>query len=143
MLIANIQNPVPVDYREAFPNTSFSTNGPNDEFLAEHGYAKVSVFRTHDSKTQKLIPSEPVFEDGLVYTVAVAYKTPEELQADSDLQAAKVRVQRNERLAESDWTQLADAPVDSLGWATYRQALRDVTKQSGFPFEIIWPTEPN
>ena len=142
MLIANIQNLVPVDYREAFPNTSFSTNGPNDEFLAEHGYAKVSVFRPHDFSTQKLISSEPVFEDGWVYTVAVADKTPEELQADLDLQAAKVRVQRNERLAESDWTQLADTPVDSLGWVVYRQGLRDITKQSGFPWEIIWPIEP-
>ena len=142
MLIANIQNPVPVDYREAFPNTSFSTNGPNDEFLAEHGYAKVSVFRPHDSSMQKLIPSEPVFEDGWVYTVAVTDKTQEELQADADSQAAKVRAQRNQRLAESDWTQLADAPVDSLGWAVYRQELRDITQQNGFPWNVVWPNKP-
>jgi hypothetical protein len=142
MLIANIQNPIPVDYREAFPNTSFSTNGPNDEFLAEHGYAKVSVFRPHDSSTQKLIPFEPVFEDGWIYTVAVAYKTPEELQADADSEAAKVRAQRNEKLAGSDWTQLADAPVDSLGWAVYRQELRDITQQNGFPWNVVWPNKP-
>jgi hypothetical protein len=142
MLIANIQNPIPIDYREAFPNTSFSINGPNDEFLAEHGYAKVSVFRPHDSNTQKLIPFEPMFEDGWIYTVVVADKTPEELQEDFDSKAAKVRAQRNKRLAESDWTQLADAQVNSLGWVVYRQELRDVPNQSGFPWEIIWPIEP-
>jgi len=142
MLIANIQNPIPMDYREAFPNTSFSTNGPNDEFLAEHGYAKVSVFRSHDSKTQKLISSEPVFENGWIYTVAIVDKTPEELQAESDSQAVKIRTQRNEKLTDSDWTQLADAPVDSLGWAVYRQKLRDITQQNGFPWNVVWPNKP-
>jgi hypothetical protein len=45
-------------------------------------------------------------------------------------------------LAESDWTQLPDAPVDKEAWATYRQALRDITKQDGFPEDVEWPTRP-
>jgi hypothetical protein len=57
-------------------------------------------------------------------------------------EAAKVREQRNEKLKESDWTQVADAPVDKAAWATYRQALRDVTSQAGFPWTIEWPTIP-
>ena len=36
-----------------------------------------------------------------------------------------MRAKRNELLAQSDWTQVADAPVDQQAWATYRQALRD------------------
>jgi len=52
------------------------------------------------------------------------------------------RAQRNAMLSKSDWTQLADAPVDDLSWATYRQALRDVPGQVGFPWEIQWPTPP-
>ena len=35
-----------------------------------------------------------------------------------------------------------DAPVDKEAWATYRQALRDITTQSGFPWEITWPDAP-
>ena len=57
-------------------------------------------------------------------------------------QAEAMRKQRNEKLAECDWTQVDDAPVDKAAWATYRQALRDVTTQEGFPWTITWPTEP-
>jgi hypothetical protein len=64
-------------------------------------------------------------------------------QAQKDAEQAKsVREQRNTKLTESDWTQVADAPVDKSVWATYRQALRDVTSQSGFPWTIDWPTQP-
>lgn len=56
--------------------------------------------------------------------------------------AAKVRKQRNAKLAECDWTQLADAPVDKAAWAAYRQSLRDITAQAGFPQSVQWPTQP-
>jgi hypothetical protein len=56
--------------------------------------------------------------------------------------AGQVRAERNDKLTASDWTQVADAPVDKTVWATYRQALRDVTAQSGFPWTITWPVEP-
>lgn len=52
-----------------------------------------------------------------------------------------VRADRNKRLVDSDWTQLPDAPVDAAVWATYRQALRDVTTQAD-PFAIVWPEQP-
>ena len=53
-----------------------------------------------------------------------------------------IRNQRDLLLAESDWTQVPDAPVDQQTWAEYRQALRDVPQQSGFPTDINWPTKP-
>jgi len=53
-----------------------------------------------------------------------------------------VRARRNDFLADTDWTQVADAPVDQAAWATYRQALRDVTAQEGFPYSVAWPTKP-
>ena len=66
-----------------------------------------------------------------------AYKA----QKDTE-QAKPVRESRNTKLSECDWTQVADAPVDKTVWATYRQALRDVTTQSGFPWTIDWPVAP-
>jgi len=57
-------------------------------------------------------------------------------------QAEAMRKQRNDKLKDSDWTQVADAPVDKAVWATYRQALRDITAQSGFPWDITWPDAP-
>ena len=53
-----------------------------------------------------------------------------------------VRRKRDSLLKQSDWTQLPDAPVDKTAWATYRQALRDLPQQSGFPDNVTWPEEP-
>ena len=52
------------------------------------------------------------------------------------------RVERDAKLAATDWTQVADAPVDQAAWATYRQSLRAVPEQAGFPNTIDWPTSP-
>ena len=54
----------------------------------------------------------------------------------------QIRKERDALLAESDWTQVADAPVDQAAWATYRQELRDITSQEGFPHEVTWPQRP-
>lgn len=56
--------------------------------------------------------------------------------------SSDARTKRNELLAESDWTQVADAPVGQAAWAVYRQSLRAVPAQVGFPSTIEWPTEP-
>lgn len=60
----------------------------------------------------------------------------------NDRAAAEIRTERDAKLTESDWTQVADAPVDQAAWATYRQALRDIPDQAGFPNEVNWPTAP-
>ena len=68
------------------------------------------------------------------------------VQASRDSQAVdeavKARQARSVLLAASDWTQVADAPVDQAAWATYRQALRDISAQEGFPWTITWPAKP-
>lgn len=53
--------------------------------------------------------------------------------------AVQARAKRDALLRESDWTQLPDAPVDRAAWAAYRQALRDVPLQPGFPASVTWP----
>jgi len=47
------------------------------------------------------------------------------------------------RLANTDWTQLEDSPVNKQAWAVYRQALRDINKQSDYPHNILWPIPPS
>ena len=56
--------------------------------------------------------------------------------------ADQVRSQRDSLLAASDWTQVADAPVNKLAWSTYRKALRDIPSQEGFPHSVVWPKKP-
>lgn len=56
--------------------------------------------------------------------------------------AHSIRVERNRKLFTSDWTQLPDSQVNKSVWATYRQALRDVPQQKGFPETFTWPLMP-
>ena len=63
-------------------------------------------------------------------------------ELESIVYSQQVREKRNKLLADSDWTQVADAPVDQAAWATYRQALRDITEQDGFPVNVEFPAEP-
>lgn len=70
------------------------------------------------------------------------WEGPLSLGVNLDKAAAEVRAERNKLLAESDWTQVIDSPVDQIAWAIYRQALRDITAQEGFPSEVTWPAQP-
>lgn len=66
--------------------------------------------------------------------------------ATDEDRAREVRVLRNTLLGQSDWTQLPDSPLpaDKRGaWATYRQALRTIPDQDGFPLSVQWPTPPS
>ena len=81
----------------------------------------------------------PVFTDG--ETTAAEQEAAYKARKDAE-QATNVRNQRTEKLNDCDWTQIADSTADKTAWATYRQALRDVPLQTGFPWEITWPTQP-
>jgi hypothetical protein len=74
------------------------------------------------------------YADG-VFTPPVDTTTDEE-------RARNLRRQRDVKLSATDWTQVADAPADKAAWATYRQSLRALPEQAGFPNTVTWPTEP-
>jgi hypothetical protein len=131
------------------PNVSFPVNG-NDASLEAF-----NVFRVYFSTPPENLPRTSVAEEGVpVYdaeagrwaqTWLVREKTAEELAAEEQGAAAAVRYERNLLIANCDWTQLDDTPITNakkLEWATYRQALRDIPDQAGFPWEVVWPVEP-
>ena len=98
-----------------------------------------SIFKTYPEGTVE-VPLKP--GENFEYTgsewVAVPPNPPTE---------AEVRQERDTLLANSDWTQLPDAQAalsdaKKLAWAVYRQALRDVPQQSGFPANVVWPDKP-
>jgi len=84
----------------------------------------------------------PVFTDG--ETTAVEQEAAYKAQKDTE-QAKSVRASRDTLLAECDWVAIkafeTGTPV-SAQWATYRQALRDITTQAGFPWTVEWPVQP-
>jgi hypothetical protein len=83
--------------------------------------------------------------------VQIPYTTEEQAEYDtkkaawdagSDTRkAAEVRAERNAKITACDWRVLPDV-LNSDVWKTYRQALRDIPAQSGFPNNVTWPDAP-
>jgi hypothetical protein len=129
------------EHTEVFPNVSFPPEGLNLMWAQERNAYQIQSERTR-LPTQKLTSVEPYIEGGVVFDVIVEAKTQDELDAEKTQKANEVRYKRNMLLTQSDWTQLADAPVDNLAWAVYRQSLRDITLQARFPFTVDFPVAP-
>jgi hypothetical protein len=82
----------------------------------------------------------------------VPFTAEEEAEADAAVaaweagkdarEAEKVRAERNILLTASDWTQVTDSTADKTAWAAYRQDLRNISLQTNFPWDIVWPTQP-
>lgn len=131
--------------RKDHPNTSFPKSIP-DATLAAYGVYSVTVLDApaYDAGTQRIEQDAQPTENNGQWELrwSVIDLTAEELVAKAAAVEAEVRAQRDRLLAKTDWTQIADAPVDRAAWATYRQALRDVPSQAGFPQNVTWPTQP-
>lgn len=104
MLIAKVENDQVLDvadYKAMFPDTSFGTNGPDAQFMADNGCLGVTVWKPYDAATEKLVAVAPYVEDGQVFTIQVEPKTQEELDADianadAALKAARAEAYRTE-----------------------------------------------
>ena len=123
-----------ITYR--FGDKTFSTAYEVRKFLGEtkrmafgkmetpDEWARVGVIKTVE-EVPDVTPTPPV-------------RTYEEL-------AREARDKRDRLLDESDWFMMPDYPAkaeDLAAVKVYRQNLRDISKQSGFPHEIVWPTKP-
>jgi hypothetical protein len=131
-------------YKVLFPNTSFTDAGPDTAFLQENSAMQVNLFKAYDALTQCLQDCDAYIEDGWVYTVTVRDLTAQEIQAHKDNALMQLRSERNQRLAASDWTQLADASQETkAAWSGYRQELRDLPSTVVDPRGFSgWPTPP-
>jgi hypothetical protein len=125
-------------------NTSFPRN-PSEEMLATWNVFPVKdrPAPAFDPATENCNQFNPTLENGeWVMTWQVTAASAEEIAERLQDKEAEVRQQRNDLLSACDWTQLSDAPVDHTIWAAYRQDLRDVTAQAGFPWNVEWPQQP-
>jgi hypothetical protein len=132
------------DLRRDNSNTSFPRN-PSDEMLAAWDVfpVKDDPAPTFDEATENCNQTNPTLVNNeWVMTWEVTPASVEEIAERLERKSLEVRQQRNQLLSDCDWTQLPDAPVETTSWVTYRQALRDITVQAGFPHNVIWPEEP-
>jgi hypothetical protein len=125
--------------KNRFPRTSFPS-----PFEPPAGYVEITdAPQPEIDHTKNITEGTPQNIGGLwTRTWLVSNATPEQIEERTDRRSVQARQDRNRRLAECDWTQLPDAPVDKEVWAAYRQDLRDVSSQAGFPWDITWPEAP-
>lgn len=126
------------------PNISFPKIVSDAELSSFGVYVVENILPpSFDTRTQQLVQDVPSFVDEKwVVGWSVIDKTADEIAQETQAKAYQLRLERNRKLAELDWTQGKDIPDSiSIPAATYRQALRDITTQAGFPWEITWPTQ--
>ena len=126
--------------KKLFPNVSFTTSGPNAQFLTDHNVKELVETLTFTTPTQKIVDVDPYLDGDKVYIVKVENTTTEEQTALKNAEWENVRNLRNTKLKRTDWRASSDLTL-SDEWKAYRQALRDIPTQSD-PYNITWPTEP-
>ena len=129
-----------------YPQPDLLTIFPQTD-IANQGYTVVLVASATkpiiNEATQSVEEDTPtLINEVWTQNWVVTTLTTDQQAALTTNEAVKIRQQRNDKLKECDWTQVADAPVDKTVWATYRQALRDLPSATGFPWDMTWPTEP-
>ena len=119
------------------PQTSFPKSIP-DETLAEYSvYPHTRPDRPeYDHLTAKAVDGSFEQDAGGNWVLPWVVE-----QLPQDQAEANARSKRDMLLQETDWRALSDNTM-TPAWASYRQALRDITGQAGFPYEVIWPTKP-
>ncbi len=114
----------------------------NTELLSADGYLPVVVIEEPTAE-KPIVKYREI--NGQIEQYAEAAPVSNVPEPTEEQQEMQIRAQRNLLLTQCDWTQLPDAPLTTeqkQEWAEYRQALRDVPEQAGFPENVAWPLVP-
>lgn len=146
------------EFRQLHPSTSFPQQiseatlndfgadvvfeGPQATGGTVYQYSQAAGVEQLDGKWYTKYILGPVFTDG--ETTAAEQEAAYKASKDAD-QAKSVRTSRDTKLAESDWVVIKNLELNANipgAWEVYRQALRDIPAQAGFPWTITWPDAP-
>lgn len=124
-----------------FPNGDLANM--DSEWLSKNTLLPVVDNLPYDATKEKLVSIKPTIQGGQVLAVEVQPLTADDLANKEKELGEKIRIRRNQLLAACDYTQLPDNnDPKKAEWATYRQALRDLPEQAGFP-NVEFPKDPN
>lgn len=132
----------PGDIKLLFPNSSF----PSD-FVPEAPFMPVQpTDYPQVDHTKNVTEVAPVLQDGKwVQAYSITDASAEEIEQRTTQRAWVVRTERDRKLESTDWRVVrsveSGTPVPQE-WADYRQALRNVPEQAGFPWNVTWPDAP-
>lgn len=137
-----LTNGTPVIYtlgqlRRDNPQTSFPKAIP-DEMLATYDVYSCTRFErpAYDHLTEQCFDAG--FKQDAEGNWVQGYSVE---PVEQEVAERNIREHRDGLLQDTDWMALSDNTM-TPEWATYRQALRDITAQAGFPNTVTWPTKP-
>jgi hypothetical protein len=153
-LFIQLQNGQPIGYpiaennfRQLFPHTSFPTYFTAD-VVEPLGYGIYDFSGAPNvgryEKTVEVVPVRNEYGIWRQNYSIVPMDNAEKQEVDVQ-QASSVRADRNQRIAATDWLvikALEAGQLQDFSVAAYRQGLRDIPSQEGFPWDIVWPTAP-
>ena len=158
MLIAKIEDGQVVDvadYTAMYPDTSFPSSGPNEQFMVENNCMYVNTYLDYDPTTQCLVPATPyiLITDpaqplNWVYTVEVAQLTPEQIQQMHDTLATQNQATASQLLYATDWTTIPDVTnpannpylTNQDEFLIYRNAVRKIAVNP--TWDAVFPEQP-
>lgn len=122
-------------------STNTSVRRLSESQRTEFGISRLKMVTPpfFDVDTQSRAEGDAVLTDGVWTQNWIVTAAPE------DIKAVNIRQTRDAKLTLSDWIVVKSAEAGTAvpsDWVTYRQALRDVPAQAGFPNSITWPESP-
>ena len=145
--IENGQALYPASGIEFFIDREIITAGASEEDLAQANIVEVTPFTGQAPVDGRQYRVEIVqqSDDSWAHELVEVEISEEQLANNIAQQARAVKADRDRMIASTDWIVTKAAEEGTAvpqAWKTYRQALRDIPEQEGFPFNIIWPTRP-
>lgn len=151
-MLIKLENGVPTglpivepNFRLLFPNLPAYLS---PEVVEPLGYGLYATMPHAElGRYEKAVEGTPVKNEAGMWLQnwTVRPMTDEERAAHDDNKAALIRMARHNKLTMCDWTHTTDSTLPAekkAEWAAYRQQLRDITTQPGFPWDVVWPDEP-
>lgn len=129
-----------ITVNEDLTSHTVSDDGTQELFLASHNPLTTQLFTSKEEVEQFILTNIDKYNWWQPF-VDPAVREQERL----DAQTKAAREKRNGLLSETDWVVVKSAETGEAipaEWATYRQALRDITAQEDFPDTIVWPVKP-
>ena len=118
------------------PNTSFPKS-PSDALLADWS---VYPYTVQDQQTVDYM-TQTLTQTALAQVNGAWTQGWEVSNLPAEDAGRNIRNQRDGLLSQTDWMALSDVHM-SPEWAVYREALREMPEQAGYPYSVIWPTKP-